>query len=43
MKRYDKAFKEEALRLSDEIGSKKAAEQLGVAYHITAITVSDVF
>ncbi|GGG16334.1 transposase [Paenibacillus abyssi] len=33
MKRYDKAFKEEAVRLSDEIGPKKAAEQLGVAYH----------
>lgn len=31
--RYDKAFKEEAVRLSDEIGPKKAAEQLGVAYH----------
>jgi transposase len=33
MKQYDKAFKEEAVRLSDEIGPKKAAEQLGVAYH----------
>ncbi|MFF2479944.1 transposase [Paenibacillus sp. NPDC058071] len=33
MNRYDKAFKEEAVRLSDEIGSKKAAEQLGVAYY----------
>ncbi|WP_211228331.1 hypothetical protein [Paenibacillus pinihumi] len=32
MNRYDKAFKEEAVRLSDEIGPKKAAEQLGVAY-----------
>lgn len=32
MKRYDKAFKEEAVRLSDEIGVKKAAEQLGVFY-----------
>lgn len=32
MKRYDKAFKEEAVRLSDEIGPKKASEQLG-AYH----------
>ncbi|PWV90553.1 hypothetical protein DFQ01_1421, partial [Paenibacillus cellulosilyticus] len=29
MKRYDKVFKEEAVRLSDEIGPKKAAEQLG--------------
>lgn len=33
MNRYDKAFKEEAVRLSDEIGSKKAAEQLGVPYY----------
>ena len=33
MKRYDQAFKEEAVRLSDEIGPKKAAEQLGVAYY----------
>ena len=32
MKRYDKAFKEEAVKLSDEIGPKKAAEQLGVSY-----------
>lgn len=33
MSRYDKAFKEEAVRLSDEIGPKKTAEQLGVKYH----------
>jgi len=33
MKRYDKAFKEEAVRLSDEIGPKKAADQLGVSYY----------
>jgi transposase len=32
MKRYDKAFKEEAVKLSKEIGPKKAAEQLGVPY-----------
>jgi transposase len=31
MKRYDKAFKEEAVSLSNEIGPKKAAEQLGVS------------
>ncbi|WP_276322142.1 hypothetical protein [Paenibacillus thalictri] len=31
MNRYDKTFKEEAVRLGDEIGPKKAAEQLGVA------------
>ena len=30
---YDKSFKEEAVRLSDEIGVKKASEQLGVPYH----------
>ena len=33
MKRYDKAFKEEAVSLSNEIGPKKAAEQLGVSYY----------
>ena len=33
MNKYDKAFKEEAVRLSDEVGPKKAAEQLGVAYY----------
>ena len=31
MKRYSKEFKEEALKLSDEIGVKKAAQQLGIA------------
>lgn len=30
---YDKEFKEEALRLSDEIGLRKAAEQLGIPYY----------
>ena len=30
---YDKSFKEEAVRLSDEIGVKKASEQLGVPYY----------
>ena len=29
----DKSFKEEAVRLSDEIGVKKASEQLGVPYY----------
>lgn len=33
MKRYDKTFKEQALKLSDEIGTKKAAEQLGLKYY----------
>ena len=28
---YEKSFKEEAVRLSDEIGVKKAAEQLGIS------------
>jgi transposase len=32
MKQYSKEFKEQALELSDEIGLKKAAEQLGVIY-----------
>ncbi len=29
---YDKTFKEEAVRLSDEIGLKNAASQLGISY-----------
>ena len=33
MKHYSKEFKEEALKLSDEIGVKKAALQLGIAYY----------
>ena len=33
MKHYSKEFKEEALKLSDEIGVKKAAQQLGIAYY----------
>ena len=33
---YDKAFKEEAVALSDEIGVKKAAEQLGIPYYTLA-------
>ena len=36
MKRYSKEFKEEALKLSDEIGVKKAAQQLGIAYYTLA-------
>lgn len=36
MKRYSKEFKEEALKLSDEIGVKKAAQQLGIAYFTLA-------
>ncbi|MBQ9593546.1 MAG: transposase [Lachnospiraceae bacterium] len=30
---YDHSFKLEALALSDEIGTKKAAEQLGIPYY----------
>lgn len=33
---YEKSFKEEAVRLSDEIGVKKAAEQLSVPYYTLA-------
>ena len=36
MKHYSKKIKEEALKLSDEIGVKKAAQQLGVAYYTLA-------
>lgn len=32
MKRYDKEFREQALKLSDEVGIRKASEQLGVVY-----------
>ena len=32
MKQYSTDFKEQALKLSDEIGLKKASEQLGVNY-----------
>ncbi len=32
MKRYDKDFREQALKLSDEVGLKKASEQLGIVY-----------
>jgi transposase len=34
--KYDKEFKEEALRLSDEIGSRNAAEKLGIPYYTLA-------
>lgn len=33
---YDKQFKKEAVRLSDEIGVKKAAGQLGIPYYTLA-------
>ena len=31
--KYNKEFKAEALKLSDEIGVKKAAQQLGLPYY----------
>ncbi len=34
--KYDKEFREQALKLSDEIGVKKAAEKLGIKYHTLA-------
>jgi transposase len=36
MKHYDNQFKKEAVKLSDEIGTKKAAEQLGLPYYTIA-------
>ncbi len=32
MQRYNKEFREEAMSLSDEIGVKKASQQLGMNY-----------
>ena len=36
MATYEKSFKEEAIKLSDEIGVKKAAGQLGIPYYTLA-------
>ena len=36
MEKYSREFKEEALKLSDEIGVKKAASQLGIPYYTLA-------
>jgi len=36
MTTYSKEFKEEAIRLSDEVGNKKAAAQLGILYYTLA-------
>lgn len=33
MSTYDKQFKEEAVRLAYEVGTRKAALQLGISYH----------
>lgn len=30
---YEKSFKEEAVKLSEEVGIRKAAEQLGIPYY----------
>ncbi len=34
--KYEKSFKQEAVKLSDEIGIKKAAQQLGIPYYTLA-------
>jgi len=36
MSKYSKEFKTEALKLSDEIGVKKTAQQLGLNYYTLA-------
>ena len=36
MRSYSKEFREEAVKLSDEIGVKKAAAQLGIPYYTLA-------
>lgn len=36
MVKYNKEFKEQALLLSDEVGVKKVAEQLGISYYTIA-------
>lgn len=36
MRKYDKEFKEEAVKLSDEVGVKQAASQLGIPYYSLA-------
>ncbi|BAK99396.1 putative transposase orfA for insertion sequence element [Oscillibacter valericigenes Sjm18-20] len=36
MRKYDKEFKEEAVKLSNEIGVKQAAAQLGIPYYSLA-------
>ena len=33
MNKYSKEFKEQALQLSDEIGTRKASQDLGISYH----------
>ena len=36
MRKYDKGFKEEAVKLSDEVGVKQASAQLGIPYYTLA-------
>lgn len=36
MSKYDKQFKVEAVRLAKEIGTRKAAQQLGIPYYTLA-------
>jgi len=36
MAQYSEEFKKEAIRLSDEIGNKRAAAQLGIPYYTLA-------
>lgn len=36
MEKYSKTFKVEAIKLSDEIGLKKASSQLGIPYYTLA-------
>ena len=36
MTTYDRSFKEEAVKLSDEIGIKRAAAELGIPYYTLA-------
>lgn len=33
MNKYSTEFKEQALQLSDEIGTRKASQDLGISYH----------
>jgi transposase len=36
MRKYDKEFKEEVVKLSDEVGVKQAVAQLGIPYYTLA-------
>lgn len=36
MRKYDKEFKEEAVKLPDEVGVKQAVAQLGIPYYTLA-------